>query len=367
MQKLKGGPQSCFVCYVLNNQFQNILFISRMAHGGKPRIAAAQDSIRRGIPDHRGFHTADFSVWCHRLPGHGLPGCQLLLPQALQVMGRWPLLWKMAQEKWKRQNSLNLLGLYNDFQGDCFLQYLPPSPKGQSRFPHQNLLFSCLHLVIWWLKHFSVYATATVTFSVKLFKDFILFQCITFIKRYQNLFLTRAVAVGKFLDISLSRVQVLTSQISSGLSLNTTARYCLKQMRIYSSKSHLSILLHLCCSQQHSGDPQKLQVSRANQIPLWSLWFPWVTEEQKNVWKRVLLKANRIINFYQVVLPNYCGGDKGNSSERAAAPLISPCLAWWHKIPDGTKYQKNTQDCRLDRDFSLLQMHASSQSQDKWA
>lgn len=145
-------------------------------------------------------------------------------------------------------------------------------------------------------------------------------------------------AAGKFLDISLSRVQVLTSQISSGLSLNTTARYCLKQMRIYSSKSPLSILLHMCCSQQHSGGPQNLRVRRANQIPLWCSKFPWVTEEQKNVWKTVLIKAYRITNFWQVVLHNYCGGDKGNNSERAAAPLISPCSAW----VEGTKYQKST-------------------------
>lgn len=40
--------------------------------------------------------------------------------------------------------------------------------------------------------------------------------------------LTKAVTAGKFLDISLRMVQVLTSHNSRGLSLNTTARYCLK-------------------------------------------------------------------------------------------------------------------------------------------
>lgn len=224
-------------------------------------------------------------------------------------------------------------------------------PRGRADFFTRTSFFPAS---IWWQMKCYILICICYSYSnaAKLFKDFTLPQCITFIKLYQNLFLTKAVAVGKFLDISLSRVQVLTSQISSGLSLNTTARYCLKQTRIYSSKSHLSILLHMSCSHQHSGDPHKLRVSRANQIPLWCFWFSGVTDELKNVWKRVLFKANRVINFWQVVLNNYCGGDKGSNSERAAAPLILPCSAW---INDCTKYQNHTKTAGWT-DFSLLQM-----------
>lgn len=42
-------------------------------------------------PDDWGFHAALLSVW-HRLPSNGLPRCNLLLLQALQVVRWWPLL-----------------------------------------------------------------------------------------------------------------------------------------------------------------------------------------------------------------------------------------------------------------------------------
>lgn len=81
-----------------------------------------------------------------------------------------------------------------------------------------------------WSESTYLYATDTVTFCCKIIHRFLYYLNILHLinTKLQILFLTKAVAVGKFLDISLSRVHVLTSQISSGLSLNTTARYCLK-------------------------------------------------------------------------------------------------------------------------------------------
>lgn len=162
-------------------------------------------------------------------------------------------------------------------------------------------------------------------------------------------------AAGKFLDISLSRVQVLTSQISSGLSLNTTARYCLKQMRIYSSKSPLSILLHMCCSQStleglknhELGEQIKSPSDARDSLEL--LRSKRMSEKQFSSKLTELQISDR---WFCTITVEETRGIIQREQQHLWSHHVQPELM--------AQNTRKTQDCRLDRVFSLLQMHGTS-------